>query len=76
MLPNRLTVTSESLSCVLTRQFILIYIREPQKSRGIISDVRKKYTSRSTRIFSLGLIRGIKNSGLFTCMRLGFCTLC
>ena len=29
----------------------------------------------STRIFSLGLIRGIENSGLFTCMRrIGGCS--
>ena len=69
ILLNRQTVTSESLSCVLTRQFISIYIREPQKSRGIISDARKKYISRSAQIFSLGLIRGIENSGLFTCLQ-------
>ena len=43
ILPNRRKVTSESLSCVLTRQFISISIREPQKSLGIISDVRMKY---------------------------------
>ena len=53
IVPNRWTVTSESLSCVLTRHFISIYIREPQKSRGIISDVGKKYISRSTRNFHL-----------------------
>ena len=57
------------IGLLLTRQFISIYIREPQKSRGIISYVRKKYISRSTQIFSPGLIRGIEKSGLFTCIR-------
>ena len=59
----------ESSTLIIRPPRLPRYVREVQKSRGIILDDRKRYISRSTQIFSLGLIRGIENSGLFTCMR-------
>ena len=50
----------------LTRQFISIYIREPKtKSGNHFRRQKERYFKIYREIFTNGLIRGIKNSGLF-----------